>query len=599
MDPSPHSPHSSSRFGGRRRLRRGAAALALLAAAVLFFTLALPARAATKTNVTMVGRGWGHGIGMSQWGAYGYAKNGWTYKQILRHYYTGISLGKVDNQVIRVRLRGGVASVKVTCANAFRAYTSGAQLDIPGGTTAAVTWVDGQYRVTAGTLVKTFSAPVTFKPLSGLLKTVTADDWGKTGTYRGLIRVLHTSSGFTMINKLPMESYLRGVVPHEMSASWPLEALKAQACAARSYAERSRNPGEAFDVYCTTRDQAYSGVRVEAAAPNAAVKGTAGVVPTYGGQPIAAFYFSTSGGHTENIENVWQTSPIAYLKGVDDPYDTFSPLHLWPENPILHAADWYEDRLGVYGTDNPTGVKGALRGVYVVKRGVSPRVVKAALIGTSGVTYVSGASLRYKLALRDTWARFTSMSMTTDTTTVTYGVGTRVRGRIYPALKDGATVTLHYVRDGASGSLTVKTARHTQDIGSGHTAAYSTYSFTAKPKKQTTYYYVSGTARSPKVTLDVRPAVTMDASATSVAVGGVVRFTGSTTPLLPGAAVWLQTKSGDAAWVNVASSVFDADGACAFDWTAVAGVTAARLRVPATAGLVAGYSPAVALTVTE
>lgn len=599
MHPSRNSPHASTRFAGRRRLRRGAAALALLAAATfVLLTLSAPAPAATATNVTMVGRGWGHGIGMSQWGAYGYAKNGWTYRQILKHYYTGITLGRVDNDVIRVRLRGGVSSVKVTCANAFRAYTSGARLNIPAGATAAVTWVDGKYKVTAGTLTKTFGAPVTFKPLSGLLKTVTADDWGKTGKYRGVIRVLHTSSGFTMINKLRMESYLRGVVPHEMSASWPIESLKAQACAARAYAERSRNPGEAFDVYCTTRDQAYSGVRVEAAATNSAVKGTAGVVPKYNGGPIAAFYFSTSGGHTENIENVWQTSPIAYLKGVDDPYDTYSPLHFWPENPILHAAGWYKDRLGSHSTDNPTGVKGTLRAVYVVKRGASPRVVKAALIGTNGVTFVSGATLRYKLALRDTWASFTSMSMVADSTTVTYGVGTRVRGRIYPALKDGATVKLHYVRDGASGSLTVTTNRQTQDLGNGYTASYSTYSFTAKPKKQTTYQYVSGKARSPRVTLKVRPAVTIAAGTTTVAAGGVVKFTGSSTPLLPGATVWLQTKSGGD-WTNVVSAVFDADGACSFDWTAVAGVTAARFRVPPTAGFVTGYSPAVALTVTE
>jgi hypothetical protein len=96
----------------------------------------------------------------------------------------------------------------------------------------------------------------------------------------------------------------------------------------------------------------------------------------------------------------------------------------------------------------------------------------------------------------------------------------------------------------------------------------------------------------------VRPAVSIEAGATSVAAGDVVTFSGATTPLLPGATVWLQTKSGDT-WTNVVSATFDANGACAFDWTATAGVIAARLRVPATAGLVTGSSPAVALTVTE
>jgi len=597
MNPTDHSPHMSLRHAGRgRRLRRGAALVALFAAAVTVLAFAAPAWSAT-TNVTMVGRGWGHGIGMSQWGAYGYAKNGWTYDKILEHYYTGIKLGKVENAVLRVRLRGGVASAKVTCANDYRAYVTGAQLEIPGGVTAVVSWAGGRYKVVAGSQVKTFGAPVTFKPLSGQLATVTTDDWGKAGRYRGLLRVLHSSAGFTIVNKLPLESYLRGVVPLEVSSSWPAAALKAQACAARSYAERSRKPGEAFDVYCTTRDQAYGGVRAETTATSAAVKACAGVVPTYDGKPIAAFFFSTSGGRTENIENVWQTAPIPYLKGVDDPYDTFSPLHLWPDNPIAHGDAWYEDKLGPYGDQNPTGVKGDLRTIFVVKRGTSPRVVKAAIIGTKGTTFVSGASLRYKLALRDTWVSFASMSNVPASTTVTSGVGTKLSGRIYPALKDGATVTLRYVREGASGSLTVPTVRHSQDLGSGFSATYSTYSLTVKPKKQTTYFFVSVKVRSPKVTLKVRPAVSMTANATSVAAGDVIKFGGTTTPLLPGAAVWLQTKSGDA-WTNAANAVFDADGACAFEWTAAAGVTAARLRVPATAGFVTGFGPRLALTVT-
>ncbi len=438
MDPMPHSPHRNPRPDGRRRARRRGAALGALAAALLaVLACAAPAWPAT-TNVTMVGRGWGHGIGMSQWGAYGYAKHGSTYEEILKHYYTGIGLGQVENALIRVRLRGGVSTVRLTCGSRYVASASGKRLEIPGGVTASVTWAGGAYRVTAGSLVQTFGAPVTFEPSAGQLKTVTPDDWGKTGKYRGTIRVLHSSSGFTMINKLPLESYLFGVVPLEMSASWPAEALKAQACAARSYAERSRNPGESFDVYCTTRDQAYGGVRAEASASNAAVKACAGVVPTYNGKPIPAFFFSTSGGHTESIENVWQTTPMPYLKGVDDPYDTFSPLHLWPENPIVHSDAWYQSKLGPYGADNPTGVKGDLRTVFVLKRGTSPRVVKAAILGTKGVTFVSGASLRYKLALRDTWVSFTSLSLVPGGTTVTYGVGTTLSGRIYPALKDGA-----------------------------------------------------------------------------------------------------------------------------------------------------------------
>ena len=281
---------------------------------------------------------------------------------------------------------------------------------------------------------------------------------------------------------------------------------------------------------------------------------------------------------------------MPYLKGVDDPYDTFSPLHLWPENPIVHSDAWYQSKLGTYGADNPTGVRGDLRTIYVVKRGTSPRVVKAALLGTNGVTFVSGASLRYKLALRDTWVSFTSLSLVPGGTTVTYGVGTTLSGRIYPALKNGAAVTLRFTRGGAPVSVDLSTTRHTQGLGSGFTATYSTYTATVKPKKQTTYSVVSGSARSPQITLKVRPAVSLQANAATVKAGDVVKFGGTTTPLLPGAAVWLQTKTGTA-WSNVTSGVFDANGAWAFDWKAVAGVTAARLRVPATAGFVTGVRP--------
>ena len=591
----PDSSRPAPAASPRRRLRRGAVAAA--AAVVLLLSLAAPASAAT--NITMVGRGWGHGIGMSQWGAYGYAKHDWTYDRILKHYYTGIKLGKVPNDPIRVRLRGGVSTVKVTSAKAYLAVVGSTVIEVPGGTTTTVSWDDGKYRVTAGSLSKRFSVPVVFKPKSALLRSLTADDWGKTGRYRGQLRALHTTGGFTLINKVTLENYLRGVVPYEMSAQWPLEALKAQACAARSYAQRSRNPGQAFDVYCTTRDQVYRAVPEDAtihARSDQAVKATAGVVPTYGGSPISAFYFSSSGGHTENIENVWQTSPLAYLKGVEDPYDTYATYHFWPENPKVDATSWYVNKLGGYSDKNPTGVKGSLTTIYVLKRGVSPRVVKAAIIGSNGVTIVSGASLRYKLVLRDTWVSFRSLSIDVTDASVVYGGTTTVKGRTYPGLEDGAEVTLHVYRDGAWTTRTVKTSRHAQDLGSGNTATYSSYSLALTPKETTTYYVTWGTARSPKVKVTVAPAVSATASDTTVAPGDTVTVSGTVAPLLAGEKVVLQTKSGTT-WSEALSGALTSEGAFSFDWKAVAGVTALRVRVPATSGLVAGNSPAIAVTV--
>ncbi len=598
---TPHLPTPTSAAPAavlRRRLRRGAATAAVTF--VLVLCLVVPAWGQATTNLTMVGRGWGHGIGMSQWGAYGYAKHAWTYDKILKHYYTGIKLGKIANDPIRVRLRGGVNAVKVTSGGAYLATVGKTVIEIPGDTVATVAWDNGAYRVTAGTLSKRFSAPVLFKPKNTLLRTLTADDWGKTGRYRGQLRVVHTTSGFTLINRLTLENYLRGVVPYEMSPSWPLEALKAQACAARSYAQRSRNPGQAFDVYCTTRDQVYRSLPEDQstlARSDQAVKATAGTVPTYGGAPIPAFYFSASGGHTENIENVWQTAPVAYLKGVEDPYDTYATYHVWPENPLVQASTWFSSRLGAFNTDtNPAGVKGSLRTIYVVKRGVSPRVVKAAVVGSNGVTWVSGATLRYKLTLRDTWVSFRSISIDTTDTSVAYGQTTTLKGRTYPGLADGAEATLHVYRDGAWTTRQIKTVRHTQDLGSGYTAAYSSYSVTVTPKQATTYYVSRGDARSPKIKVTVAPVVEATASDVSVAPGDKITVSGSVLPVLAGATVVLQTKNGTT-WSNAASAAITAEGAFSVDWTSVAGVTALRAKVPATSGFVNGYSPEIAVTV--
>ena len=267
------------------------------------------------------------------------------------------------------------------------------------------------------------------------LRTVTPDDWGKTGKYRGAIRVLHSSSGFTMINKLPLESYLLGVVPLEVSSSWPAEALKAQACAARSYAERSRKPGEAFDVYCTTRDQAYGGMRAEAAGVERRRQGvrrgrarptTASRSPRSSSRPRAATRRTsrTCGRPLADPLSQGRRRPLRHLS---------RRCTSGPRTRSCTATPGTRASSAPYGADNPTGVKGDLRTIYVLKRGTSPRVVKAAIVGTKGVTFVSGASLRYKLALRDTWVVLHEhVASSPGGTTVTYGVGTKLSGPHLP-----------------------------------------------------------------------------------------------------------------------------------------------------------------------
>jgi len=486
----------------RRLGRRSKLALAGALAALTLLIAAGPAGAWTSASEFMItGHGWGHGIGMSQWGAYGYARHGWTYKAILRHYYTGIAFSQWPNLDMRVRLRSGLKTVKITCPNAFTAVGTGKALMIPAGRTATTTYSGGLYHVVAGDVKKDFSAAVvTFAPTKGSLRTLTATDLGTTGAFRGVIRVMSSGGALMMVNKVPLESYLRGSVPHEVSPSWPAEALKAQACAARAYALRSRKPSEdwtAWDVYSDVRSQAYAGVGIEDSRTDAAVRATAGVTPTYNGSVILAVYSSCSGGHTESIEYGWPgAAAVPYLKGVDDPYDYYGTLHDW--GPLRRTAGQLA---------GPLGAKGSLRSIYTVQRGTSPRIVKAAIIGSGGVTFMGGNELRMKIGLNSTWAVFTSMSISpaaSNHVAITAGSALIVKGRIYPALPAGTNVGLHFSYGGGSHSRLVATTRVSESLGGGYTAKYSAYSSRVSPTQTTSYWFTAGKAKSPVTTITVK-----------------------------------------------------------------------------------------------
>jgi len=149
--------------------------------------------------------------------------------------------------------------------------------------------------------------------------------------YRGNMEFRLSGSSLTAVNELPTEEYLYGVVPREMSNSWPLEALKAQAVAARTYtvANFSKRAAEGFNMLDTKYDQAYGGINVEGENASQAVRETAGQVILYNSAPIRAVYHSNSGGHTEDNENVWTGPAFAYLRGKDDIYSTKNGYANW------------------------------------------------------------------------------------------------------------------------------------------------------------------------------------------------------------------------------------------------------------------------------
>ena len=360
----------------------------LIALAVL--AAALPATADGAVRHVLRGAGFGHGIGMSQYGAYGYALEGAKYPGILAHYYKGTRLSTAPDRPVRVLLQPVDPYIRVRGASSVGGRSikpSATYIAKRGGGGIVVTNSRGRRVARFGSIVK--FRPGSEDPMRLLGPAL---NYVSSGLYRGTIEVRVDGGGVTAINELDMDSYLRGVVAGEMPSTWPMEALKSQAVTARTYALATRKSDGAFDQYPDTRSQVYRGVTGESVRSDAAVAQTSGRVLTYAGVPAVTYYFSTSGGHTENVEFSFVGSLAKpWLVGVPDPYDTQSPYHRWTVS------------LSASRLDRALSAPGAFRRLRVLKRGVSPRVVRARVVGSTGSRTVTGPQVRSALGLRDTW----------------------------------------------------------------------------------------------------------------------------------------------------------------------------------------------------
>ncbi|MFP5361738.1 MAG: SpoIID/LytB domain-containing protein [Thermoleophilia bacterium] len=363
------------------------------------FAILATAPAHGASRLVVKGAGFGHGVGMSQYGAFGFAEKGADHGQILRHYYTGTQIGRLDGSgsQVRVLLKTATRIVFTNAASVAgeRRLDRRKRYYATRGLSGAVT-----LRSASGRRLGSYSSPLTITGASGGIQINgrsghAADD----GRYRGNLQIRSSSlGGVSAINALALDDYIRGVVAGEMPSGWPQAALRAQAVAARTYALATSKNGDGFDQYADTRSQVYNGIAGETAPTDEAVAATAGEVVSFEGKPIVTYYFSTSGGRTEDVENVFLgAAPAPYLRSVEDPYDEVSPRHRWTRRMSLRSA---QRRLGRL-------VKGQLRRIKVLRRGRSPRVVRAQIVGSRGRTKVSGPTLRTKLGLYDTWARFT------------------------------------------------------------------------------------------------------------------------------------------------------------------------------------------------
>ena len=399
-----------------------------LAVASVLSTFSSVARA--EEQVLIRGGGFGHGMGLSQYGAYGMATKGASSGRILRHYYQGVDVTAKAMPQVRVGLLQYETSIGMSSnGNEVAFQVSGAkELAAKGGPSASFTLEPsstGRIRLYKnGKRIGAFGSPS--RPLlvryEEYKSSVEVFDKGLSYRHGSLEVGSYSSSScgggycLRLVATLPMQQYLYGL--GEVPASWPQAVLQAQAISGRTYAYRKINAYGQHRSPCdcavvdSTYDQVFVGDAKRITAGEywddwkRAVDVTDRKVILYNGAPIEALYSSSSGGFTEDNENVWGGTPIPYLRGVKDPGDKVSinPNHQWSLQ--MSRSELSSKLNAYYGT-------GTLKKLQLVKPfGISGRVTVVKengggvrIVGSSRTVRVSGWSLRSALGLKDTLFR--------------------------------------------------------------------------------------------------------------------------------------------------------------------------------------------------
>lgn len=349
------------------------------------------------TSFRVLGHGYGHGHGMSQYGAEGAARQGLDHRRILAFYYPGTRLDDAGGR-IRVWLSAAdPRAIEVAATDGLTLIDDGrpagdrrVPLDDAGvdrwrltGSVLRAHDDAGWRRVLQVRGTGAFAAggrPIRLLSVSG------------TPSYRGRLYVARIPSGQpVVVNALGLETYLRGVVPREIPASWSPAAVQAQAVAARTYAVFERFPGNTtYDLCDTGACQVYAGADAEQPASDAAIEATEHEILTADGEPAFTQFGSSNGG--------WSAAGSQpYLRAVEDPYDGWSgnPVHTW------------RTRLSVASIEKAYPTLGELRSVRVTGRDGNGdwggRVGGVTLVGTDATVRVSGDAFRSTFGLRSTW----------------------------------------------------------------------------------------------------------------------------------------------------------------------------------------------------
>jgi len=427
----------------------------------------------STAQFVLTGGGYGHGVGMSQFGAFAQASAGRTYRDILGFYYQGAEIGTALLAKVRVLVASGRRSVRIGSTVPFRVRDAGSVAYVlPAGELV----VTPDLKVTVDGVPAGLTAPLTFRPGKGA--PLLLDGKG----YRGDLRVSVVQGALQVVDDVGLDAYLLGVVPGEVPKEWPAEALRAQAVAARSYALASLVKGKQWDLYSDVRSQVYYGVEREAPSTSAAVKSTRGEVLTFDGKVVAAFYYSSSGGRTAASEDVFGV-PYAYLQSVADPWDDVSPFHRW-EPRVFTAATLAR----AFGLGAP---------VADVRAVPTPSGRPSTVLVTTrdGATVqLSAAEVRARLGLRSTafrlgvlrFARPGAPSAAGAPVTLS-GIARDVEGAVLEKLgADGTWVRAARLRPAPDGTFTV----------------------TLRPKQTSTFRLSAAGLPGPALTLTVAPGTT-------------------------------------------------------------------------------------------
>jgi stage II sporulation protein D len=475
------------------------------------------ATSSASSTLVITGHGYGHGVGMSQWGAYGYALHGWSADKILAHYYSGTTVGTAPTQIVRVLLQEADGKVALGSAGAWSLVDGvGQEMNLPAGSLD----VPASLQVNGRTLV----SPVMFTPGKQPVQV------GK-NAYRGGLLVVSNGKRLQVVNVVDLESYLQGVVGSEVPSTWPTAALEAQAIAARSYALAELQTvvtSSPFNLYADGRSQVYGGIAAETPSTTKAVQATAGKVVLYQGKVATTYFSSSSGGETAGGVDR-KGKPLPYLAPVSDPYDSLSPYHYW--GPVLVSAKAAGKALGL---DAP------LLDLQSVDPGAG-HVTTATAVDPEGTKTLTGTQVQSDLGLRSTWFELGWLSLTPPAGPV----------------PSGGTLTLTGAAQGMTGVTVQMRVPGAAWQTLGPVSPDSTGAFTVQvsPVGTTWYRLATGRVRGALVRIETGGVVT--------ATVGQDAVTGAVSARAAGSPIFLDRRDGKT-WITVSTAIAGTDGTFAF-----------------------------------